>query len=307
MFARRFIAVAAFGACLLSATSAVAAVGFELHHWSFADQKAKNSSALTVQGPCQLLPASGNIALPLVAEASKTAALLGGQPSKFELMIRQQSGESRVELAEPTPDAGGMRSGCLSSAAFVDPHRQTMSNLGMHSIPGANDFLNSKRLLISHTHFDAAWDRVNHQGLSRDLERRMIPIPANAGLEATVSGINAWANSKIRYVEDIKQYGVADYWAEAKTTLLSRAGDCEDIAIVKMQLLAAAGIPRSDMFLTIARDLVRNADHALLVVRMEGRFVVLDNSTNALLDANAPLDYRPIMSFSDNGKWLHGY
>jgi hypothetical protein len=59
------------------------------------------------------------------------------------------------------------------------------------------------------------------------------------------------------------------------------------------------------MYLTIARDLVRHADHALLVVRHAGRFYLLDDSTDELLDGNLANDYRPILSFGE-GKWLHG-
>jgi predicted transglutaminase-like cysteine proteinase len=61
------------------------------------------------------------------------------------------------------------------------------------------------------------------------------------------------------------------------------------------------------MYLTIARDLARNADHALLIVKQDGRYWVLDNSTNQLLDARESNDYRPILSYSSSGKWLHGY
>ena len=54
------------------------------------------------------------------------------------------------------------------------------------------------------------------------------------------------------------------------------------------------------MFLVIARDLARNADHAVLVVRQDGRHWLLDNATDRLLDASGSFDYRPIMSFSSS-------
>jgi predicted transglutaminase-like cysteine proteinase len=122
-----------------------------------------------------------------------------------------------------------------------------------------------------------------------------------------IAAINAWTNGTVRYVEDRDLYGQADYWASARTTLKRRAGDCEDIAIAKMQLLAAMGVPRSDMYLTIARDLARNADHAMLVVRFEGEHLLLDNATDEVLDASGSYDYRPILSFNTAQKWLHGY
>src|SRR5690606_30186376 len=100
---------------------------------------------------------------------------------------------------------------------------------------------------------------------------------------AALAAVNSFANSRIRYVEDKMLYGKADHWAGAKSTLKAGAGDCEDIAIVKMQLLAAIGVPRSDMYLTIARDLARNADHALLVVKINGQTWLLDNATDKIL------------------------
>jgi predicted transglutaminase-like cysteine proteinase len=129
----------------------------------------------------------------------------------------------------------------------------------------------------------------------------------NGNEQALLAAVNAWTNTHIRYAEDSALYGKTDYWADAPTTLHRGAGDCEDIAIVKMQLLAAAGVSRSDMYLTIARDLARHADHAMLVVRQGDKHWLLDNATSEVLDANSQADYRPIMSFSGSRKWLHGY
>jgi hypothetical protein len=42
-------------------------------------------------------------------------------------------------------------------------------------------------------------------------------------------------------------------------------------------------------------------------VTLPDRSVMLDNVTDRLLDARLPNDYRPIMSFSQNAKWVHGY
>jgi hypothetical protein len=53
--------------------------------------------------------------------------------------------------------------------------------------------------------------------------------------------------------------------------------------------------------------LVRSADHAVLVVMVPEGALMLDNMTDRLLDARLPNDYRPIMSFSQNSKWIHGY
>jgi predicted transglutaminase-like cysteine proteinase len=147
---------------------------------------------------------------------------------------------------------------------------------------------------------------VSHGGVSRTLAGSLARGVPGGGV-ARVTAVNSWTNAHVRYVEDQALYGKADYWAGAQTTLRRRAGDCEDIAIVKMQLLSALGVARSDMYLTIARDLARNADHALLVVKQDGKYWLLDNATDQLLDASQSYDYRPILSYSAGGKWLHGY
>jgi hypothetical protein len=51
---------------------------------------------------------------------------------------------------------------------------------------------------------------------------------------------------------------------------------------------------------------VRRADHALLVVRVDGDYVVLDSSNDLLLTDLQVQDYQPVMSFSGEQSWLHG-
>ncbi|MEO6153113.1 MAG: transglutaminase-like cysteine peptidase [Croceibacterium sp.] len=172
--------------------------------------------------------------------------------------------------------------------------------------PASGDILASKRLAIRHTMFDADWQRVRSERISPARYARALGSAPQA--PATALGrVNAWVNHNIAYVEDRALFGKADYWAGAVRTLKLRQGDCEDIALTKMQLLAAAGIPRDDMVLTIARDLVRGADHAILMVKQDGRYVMLDNATDTVLDASAANDYRPVLSFGQHQAWLHGY
>jgi predicted transglutaminase-like cysteine proteinase len=167
--------------------------------------------------------------------------------------------------------------------------------------------LASKRLAIRNTPFDREWNRVRSSGLAKSAGRAVFGRERSKPSLTSLSAVNTWANAEIRYVEDRELYGQADRWATAGETLRRRAGDCEDIAIVKMQLLASQGVDREDMQLVIARDLVRGADHAVLVVTLEGQSWLLDNATDQILDASLSYDYRPILSFSADNKWIHGY
>lgn len=126
------------------------------------------------------------------------------------------------------------------------------------------------------------------------------------GSATRIQFVNRWVNRSITYGEDREIWGASDYWATAEETLDLRRGDCEDLAILKYQMLLAMGVNPEDMYLTLARDLARNADHAVLVVRVGHRFFLLDNATDAILPANLSYDYRPTLSFNSESAWLHG-
>ena len=239
--------------------------------------------------------------------ASKASAILGGQVSALEAMRLQQAALAPVKLATASLPGTGMvpRSGG-ECAMFIVPRDDFTSfkpGRGATAL-GADDFLASKRLAVKRTSFDAQWNRVRRDSVGT---RTVAGLAGTAPGEALLTSVNSWANASIRYVEDRELYGKADYWAGAKATLRRRAGDCEDIALAKLALLAALGVPREAMYLTIARDLARNADHALLVVKLDGKHWLLDNATDRLLDASESYDYRPILSYSADRKWLHGY
>src|ERR1044071_2056610 len=72
-------------------------------------------------------------------------------------------------------------------------------------------------------------------------------------------------------------------------------------------MLRAAGFAQRDLYLVIVRDLVRRADHAVLVARTAGHMYVLDDGTDEVLDSNKVDDYRPVLTFASYGEWTHGY
>ena len=260
-----------------------------------------------------LEPALGGFPAPHSSSSAKASALLGGKMSKLDLIASQQAATSgmssghtaRLASAPALPGQGvepGAGINCVAFAGAAASIRGFAPGL-RNEAAGADDFLASRRLTVARTAFDGAWSRVRSGNVPVAVVKPMTGLSARSRL----ASVNAWANNHIRYVEDQDQYGSADYWAPASATINARAGDCEDIAIVKMQMLASLGIARSDMFLTVARDRVRNRDHALLIVKADGQFWMLDNATNAVLDASQNHDYMPILTFSEKAKWLHGF
>lgn len=175
--------------------------------------------------------------------------------------------------------------------------------------PDKPDVFGSVALAVSQTPLDSKWQRVAAGTLSPRgrLWRALIGDARKLDTEARIHLVNQWVNRRVRFADDSSRFAVGDRWASAAETLRAGVGDCEDYAIAKMKLLEAAGVKRGDMFLVIAKDLVRRADHALLVVRNGTRLVVLDNVTDRIVDAAAAQDYRPVMSYSAGKAWIHGY
>ena len=286
------------------------------------------TSIFSTVGTCPARPAptlelTTSLAGP--AGTSKASALLGGRVSQLDLMRQQQGLKApaaptqvvdygsigALQPGAAAPPLSGQSMHCAARFGFAVHTIQPVPGLGVSVLnpvlaaPG--DFLASKRLPIRHTPFDRDWNRVRASGLSKHATHSALPLSAGVPSAATLTAVNSWTNSSIHYVEDRQLYGEADHWATAGETLRRLEGDCEDIAIVKMQLLAAYGVRREDMSLVIAHDLARGADHALLVVKLDGRIWLLDNSTDLVLDATQSYDYRPILSFSEGKKWIHGY
>ena len=174
---------------------------------------------------------------------------------------------------------------------------------------GAPDIFGSVALLVGRTPEDAKWRRV----------AEYVP-PAGAGpwstliarvrrqsIEDQLASVNAWVNHAISYAPDLANYGVADYWGTARESLTRGRGDCKDYAIAKMELLRALGVPSDDLYLVLVKDLVRRQDHAVLAVRVNQRFVVLDSGFDGVMDSEDARDYRPILTYSAGRTWVHGF
>lgn len=266
------------------------------------------------------LPAIGErIGYPAVT-LTKSAAILGGGQSALDAIRSQQQfaplsasgqGSLLASMAHFTITLPGIDTSLAPSAtcetfaaAAVRPSDAGRGGQ-IASIFGRDDFLASQRVRIRHTAYDTEWRRVRTEAFSRSAVQRLVGIPTS-GAEASLAAVNGFVNRRIKFTEDRALFGQSDYWAGAKRTLRLGKGDCEDIALLKMQLLAGAGVSREDMFLTITRDLARNQDHTVLIVRTGSGYRMLDDSTDSVLDAAPKHDYRAIISLGYRENWLHG-
>ena len=141
-------------------------------------------------------------------------------------------------------------------------------------------------------------DPVMHK-LALDMRRK--------GLVDKLGTINRFVNHSIRYRSDRDLYGVIDYWATPEEILNHKAGDCEDIAIVKMFALVQAGIPPDVMAIVVVRDEAHGAYHAVLSVAAEGEIYILDNLRDDVLNDTAYKSYVPLYSLSAGHSWVYGF
>ncbi len=108
-------------------------------------------------------------------------------------------------------------------------------------------------------------------------------------------------------MSDLANYGEVDVWASPLMALTRGAGDCEDYAIAKMAALKAAGVPSEDLRLVILRETMRPEEHAVLAVRLNARWVVLDNRMLVMLSDTEIANYQAIFVADDAGVRAYRY
>lgn len=155
---------------------------------------------------------------------------------------------------------------------------------------------------------DRRWQRADRarlpaEGPWSELIAEARGLPPKEQLER----ITAWVNGRVHYTGDSDEH-----WATAEETLDRRRGDCEDFAIAKLQLLRLAGFPSRDLYFVFLFDQLTRGDergnHGFLVARVDGRYYLLDNRTDLVTDDSSPhLAYRPSISYSSEGAWVHGF
>lgn len=118
---------------------------------------------------------------------------------------------------------------------------------------------------------------------------------------ARAGEINRALNLAIRPRSDLSLYGETDVWRAPLALIEIGAGDCEDYAIAKFVALRAAGFASSDLRLIIMRDTLRQEDHAVASVRLDGRWWLLDNRRMAMVEDVQLPHHQPLFVIDLNG------
>ena len=229
--------------------------------------------------------------------SAKSDAILGGAPSALAAITAKQQG---------LPAPVSLRPASLSARVPTYSVLRNLAPANAGATSGRPDVFGSVALAVDRTPLDHRWVKVARAGVGGASAAYAVSLQDSSELDR-IEAVNRYVNGRVEFVDDSRQYGRADLWTAASDTLKRGRGDCEDYAIAKLQMLRAAGFSNRDLYLVIVKDLVRRADHAVLVVRAGGRMLVLDNGTDIVADADNVRDYRPILTFSANGAWAHGY
>lgn len=230
------------------------------------------------------------------APSAKASAILGGNGSSLQAILSGQQATT-PSFAQYRP----MAPAATSARPYVRAHRAALP--AHASLP---NLFGTVALSVSRTPFDQGWRRVAAAGVSGSAAAYARDAAID-GDYAAIDRINRYVNARIAYTSDNRQFGREDKWLRPDEVFTSGRGDCEDYAIAKMAMLKEAGFAADDLYIVLLKDLANLNDHAVLAVRHEGRFLILDNSHDRVEDANNISFFRPVMSFSSAGRWIHGF
>jgi len=118
-------------------------------------------------------------------------------------------------------------------------------------------------------------------------------VEATGNLMATLKRVNSHVNRSIKPRND----SGADVWSASASS-----GDCEDYVLAKRAALVKAGVPASSLRIAYVKT-KRGEGHAILVVKTNGKDLVLDNLT-ATIRPLSQTGYRIIsMSGANPRQW----
>ncbi|MFY9769275.1 MAG: transglutaminase-like cysteine peptidase [Xanthobacteraceae bacterium] len=118
---------------------------------------------------------------------------------------------------------------------------------------------------------------------------------------ARIGVINRDINLAIVPTSDVVQWGVADHWSAPLETFTTQRGDCEDYAIAKYVALRAAGLAPEDVRLVVVRNTDGQENHAVVAVRLDNIWMILDNRWLALVPDRQLWRATPLFEIDEHG------
>jgi predicted transglutaminase-like cysteine proteinase len=187
----------------------------------------------------------------------------------------------------------------LAAAAFVAPADAAAQNVQVAYAPEpAVQTGEAAPRLIGGPEQLSRWHRLGPYLASRDL-----PAAGGTVTRDLLVQVNAEANAR-PYRADSALWGASDFWALPEE-FARYGGDCEDYAIAKYVALRERGVPADDLRIAVGYDHQRGDYHAVLKVRAEGRWLVLDMEIDQPLEPAQIAHFQTIYTIGEAGLWDH--
>jgi predicted transglutaminase-like cysteine proteinase len=133
----------------------------------------------------------------------------------------------------------------------------------------------------------------------------IVKVAETQGGLAKIAFINAVINAMIDYESDRAQWGVADEWTlpfvNKKGAFETGHGDCEDYALGKYVALRQAGVRAEDVRMVLVHDYAVGVDHAILTVRYDKRWLILDNRWDKLVEDKELTQFKALAAVDGGG------
>jgi predicted transglutaminase-like cysteine proteinase len=171
--------------------------------------------------------------------------------------------------------------------------------------PASPDVFGTVALGAGVTFYDARFRRVANTDRAHPLVLQLAESLSGLSPEQQLVAVHSKVRERVRWAHDLDTMRVADLWANAGETLERGAGDSEDIAAVKMQVLKAAGWSQRDLYISIGREKAVGA-HIVLLARAPSGFFILDDRASRPMSAREHGRFTPVLTLGEGKSWVHG-
>ena len=171
--------------------------------------------------------------------------------------------------------------------------------------PASPDVFGTTAVAAGVTFYDARFRRVANTDRAHPRVLQLAQSLRGKAPEQQLAEVHSLVRQHVRWAHDLDTMRVADLWANAGETLERGAGDSEDIAAVKMQILKAAGWNQRDLYMSIGRERGVGA-HVVLLARAPSGFYVLDDRASRPLPPAQHAKFTPVLTLGEGKSWVHG-
>lgn len=126
----------------------------------------------------------------------------------------------------------------------------------------------------------------------------------NSDIPTQMDKVNNFFNQLV-FVDDLKLWGMDDYWASMAEFIGAGGGDCEDFTLAKFYTLVFLGVPANKLKMIYVNAITYQEAHMVLAYQESPSHepIVLDNINKQILNASQRTDLEPIYAFNADELW----